>query len=455
MSEKLQTPVIRYLLQPLADIVSRIPLRAKTYIFYLSGLFYFCLYFAGDSGSITWRYLYTFSLSFLCFSLMAIVTLPVTIRPVRFRLSITICWLLYGVSVLQAGIFLRIDFLPHAITTLLGFPLLYLIWNNCDWRIIMDKLCRLCIVSLPICLAVSLLFFPMESKRYSALFFNENGAGAYFALSLSCLSVSLLAERRQLHFFFKMVLFGITSALLFYTGSRTGQLAAICSIVLCIIIRFIGVRKEAKSEVIGKAVAMLLSLIVFLFATFFIFRIGYLVKEDFIASLSGENVATEEDWDDALSLEDLESFFTATANRYNADGKDFTTYSTGRGEIWGGFLKELNLFGHADRISVPYYGGRETENPHNTVIAISYDFGVLAGLAYFSVNILSGVLVLSFAWKHRGEPWALLPLAVIVFFGVESMAESFFEIDHCSAMYYRFAMFPLFAVDWKNGLTKE
>ena len=79
-----------------------------------------------------------------------------------------------------------------------------------------------------------------------------------------------------------------------------------------------------------------------------------------------------------------------------------------------------------------------------TILGIAYESGIFAGILYLCVNILSGLLAIAYAWKHRQEKYALMPLMVILTFGIDSVLRTTnISFNYMTTFYYYLILFPL------------
>ena len=84
----LQRLLIRYLLDPLAKIMSRIPQKVKDAGFIFCFLWIIFLYMGRDSGLLKFRYFLFFALGCVGLGGMVLCTLPERSTPVSFRKSL-------------------------------------------------------------------------------------------------------------------------------------------------------------------------------------------------------------------------------------------------------------------------------------------------------------------------------------------------------------------------------
>ena len=71
---------------------------------------------------------------------------------------------------------------------------------------------------------------------------------------------------------------------------------------------------------------------------------------------------------------------------------------------------------------------------------------VMIGIFYFLLNIGSGLAAIWFAWRNRGEKFALMPLMITLGFGVLSMLGSCnVSFWYMTTLYYYLVQFPIIA----------
>jgi hypothetical protein len=71
------------------------------------------------------------------------------------------------------------------------------------------------------------------------------------------------------------------------------------------------------------------------------------------------------------------------------------------------------------------------------------------------LNLLTGVLAIMYAWKHREEKFALMPLMVILAFGVVSITSSVnSSYNYALTFYYYLVLFPLVTKEEKSLVTR-
>jgi hypothetical protein len=87
---------------------------------------------------------------------------------------------------------------------------------------------------------------------------------------------------------------------------------------------------------------------------------------------------------------------------------------------------------------------RNINTTHMTMLEIAYESGIFAGILYLLLNLSSGILAIGYAWKHRKEQYALMPLMVIITFGVDSVLRTTnISFNYMTTFYYYLILFPL------------
>jgi hypothetical protein len=101
------------------------------------------------------------------------------------------------------------------------------------------------------------------------------------------------------------------------------------------------------------------------------------------------------------------------------------TMSAGRVSIWKAYLAHSKLFGNGmpERFWIE---GRNAfySTAHMTLITFVFRHGYVCGLLFGVFVALSGLKSIQFAYQHKGEAYALFPLAVSVVYFVATMLAS-------------------------------
>lgn len=447
---KLQKLLIQWILNPLGSKMAAVPQKCRTVGFYLGGAGLFFIYFVRGMDFLNIRYFIPFFLGCLFLGLMLLCTLPKKLHPLRFSPVLSICWFGAGIMMLQAGLRLNTDVFADAIMFLFVYPLLWMIWGQTDLSKIFHMLCNLCRWAFVVFFIVSLLFFPILKAQYPGMFGNVNCTALFVALVLSCLTIELWQqEKHGIYFWFNLVLIGLASAMMFFTNSRTGELAVICAWLFSGGIYIWLNRRQLKKILLGKFLPMILSVLIFLPITLNIFTFVYPVSQSLSETTQkiffGDDVISTDKPKPETKPTDLGGFFELMEKKEDTDGKTMDAYSTGRISIWKVFAAHTKLFGteppHSYYVDINH---RNYETAHNTPLEFAIDSGWFCAALYFLFNILAGLKSIQYALKKRRAAYALLPLMVTIAFGGCSMLESVSApYLYMISMYYFFVQTPL------------
>ena len=460
----LQSLLIRWILNPLGGAMEKVPRKYRTAGFYLGGAVLFFIYFFNAMEIISVRYLLFFVPGCLALGLMLLCTLPGKLHPLRFSPLLSVCWFGAGILMLQAGLRLNTDNLSDAIMFLAAYPILWLVWGQWDFSKIAKMLCSLCRWSFMAYFAVSLLFFPISSAQYPGMFHNVNGSAFFYTLVLACLTVELWQrERRDAAFWRDLVLLGLAGAMMFYTNSRTGELAILCGWLFGGILYLWSHRNSLKDVLVKRLLPMVLSLLILIPATVYLFiaimpisrtlshevhtTIAGMIAAPGTADKAEQNAPSNEPSED--TPDGLSEFVEKTEQKGSTSGKGLDKYSTGRLSIWQAFVANTRLFGteppHSYYVAIndAYYG-----TAHSTPLEYAINFGWICGILYLLFNILAGLKSLRYVLLHWDKPYALLPFVVTIAFGVCSMLASMnTPYLYMITMYYFFVQTPLVVCD--------
>ena len=458
----LQSLLIRWILNPLGGAMEKVPRKYCTAGFYLGGAVLFFIYFFNAMEIISVRYLLFFVPGCLALGLMLLCTLPGKFHPLRFSPLLSVCWFGAGLMMLQAGLRLNTDIFSDALMFLVAWPVLWLIWGQSDLPEIFRMLCQLCRGAFVVYFAVSFLFFPISSAQYPGMFHNVNNSAFFYTLVLACLTVELWQrERRDAAFWRDLVLLGLAGAMMFYTNSRTGELAILCGWLFGGILYLWSHRDSLKDVLVKRLLPMVLSLLILIPATVYLFiavmPISRTLSHEVHTTIAGmiaapgtddkaeQNAPSNEPSEDTPN--GLSEFVEKTEQKGSTSGKGLDKYSTGRLSIWQAFAANTRLFGteppHSYYVAINdvYYG-----TAHSTPLEYAINSGWICGILYLLFNILAGLKSLRYVLLHWDKPYALLPFVVTIAFGVCSMLASMnTPYLYMLTMYYFFVQTPLMA----------
>lgn len=445
--------LIQFVLDPLGRLMSRFSHRVKDRVFLLGGLGLYLIFFISASGHAPSRYFFLFAPGCLCMGIMILCALPEKLRALPFDRLLSVCWFGAGLFMLFAGLRYNTDNLSDAIMFLAAYPVAWLVWCQRDIGHIFHLLNKLCILSFLLFLAVSLLFFPITEKQYPGLFTNVNGAAMYLSLVFCCLLAELFGARRfSFRVLGELVLIGVTAAMVFYTNSRTGQLAVLSAFFLGTALYLYTQRKELVKRLLVNVLPVILSFLLFLPTTVYIFQgvgaVSRIVSETVSGLLTDEKVETppsEVTETPPSGPHGIQGFLEVNERKTSTEGKTLDSVSTGRLSIWKEFAKHVRLFGTDEPVN--YYiesRGQYYTTAHNTPLEYAIHSGLFCGILYLLFNLLAGLKAVWFALRHPEKAYNLLPFLITVAFGVCSMLGSLkTPFYYMISMYYFFVQAPL------------
>lgn len=289
--------------------------------------------------------------------------------------------------------------------------------------------------------------------RYPGIFHTVTMASVYFMLVLAVALVRFLAAYRKNRSFKKcwkeVGLLGMITAQQLLTLSRTGLLAMAVLLPVLFILTTVtefkdGIRGLAKR--VGVYLIASVSFFIMLFTTYRI--VPAVVSKPFIYEIEyfRGSVLPGEEWD-SLWFATVPRFFGMAEERISYSGTNagnagttgesgiqgeqtapvsaLSKYSNGRIDIFKAYLAKLDWKGH-DSVSLLADNGELLSHAHNSFLQTAYDYGILAGIFFLVFCILAGIRSMMYYKYHKDEETGLLPMAVLLIFGVCGMVERVF-----------------------------
>ncbi len=406
--------------------------KNKAFLFACVGLF--ILYFVKAANMIGGRYLCYYIVGCVLLGIMMLCS--VRKKPVcqRVHKPFFIVWILFGTVQLVSGLINGVEYLPEAGLILLVYPIIFLLWANWGIENAFRLLSKAALISFLIYLPVVTLFFPIEGAHYGGFFSNPNGAAQYLSIVLCCLLMeNFSCESSETRFSRagKVLLFGVCFSLLFYSNSRAGVLS---SLIAFLTFMFFGILKaDNKKDVVKKCAVLVCVSAVCVFCVSSI-----LLLFRYIVLLLCGHIEFESGWlRNILSVN--REIFNVFFIKSNVAGRTADSISAGRFSIWKVYAQNLNFFGHkpGNALYIPEHQ-TSFSTSHNFILQQAYDHGVFAGIVALVLNVFGGVLAIKYALCREGV-YALMPVVVIVAFGVVSLFESpTLSVYYIILLYYYF-----------------
>jgi O-antigen ligase len=103
------------------------------------------------------------------------------------------------------------------------------------------------------------------------------------------------------------------------------------------------------------------------------------------------------------------------------------SYANGRMEIFKLYYKHLNKNGHDD-MGIMQPDGTFTVHAHNIYLQVAYDHGIFVGVVFILLGAATLVQAAIYYHKRKDDTLcALLPLALLILFGVAGLTEWIFH----------------------------
>lgn len=432
MGLRIQNKLIHWILQPLAGISNRFSNKARDCIFVCCGILLFLGNILYNNGILRPRYLYVFTFGCLMAGIMLFCTLPAKIYPIRFDVKLMIPWAGFTLFMLISGVTNSVDYLADTMLFVVMFPIFYLVWNNGAFSHVLQLFVWVCRITALLFFSISLIFFPIMGQQYTSCFENPNGF-AFFLTALFCFLFLGVLTGGPKHptFWVDLVLLGITYAFIQYSNSRTGQLAIMVSMVSTGIILLIIEKKQFFKTCVTHVGPVLLSLLLFFWATIYI-------------SCGIQRVV---DPDNALTAEEIRGSIAGRQEVKNDLDRSFEQVSSRRNTIWAAYLKNIGFWGHSLEERFTYEcRGQIVENgtAHMTILEYAYKFGTLSGVFLLAFNLIAGIKSIFYAVRKPKDRWTLMPLMMSLAFGVTSMVASVVSpFLYVITLFYFFVQTPL------------
>lgn len=246
-------------------------------------------------------------------------------------------------------------------------------------------------------LIASLCLAPkLNAEQYSSLLGNPNAVGTYT-------DSVLIAELYLLHgesktkgrsFFLHLVCFGLAGAILFWSASRSGELAAAAAIGIYALYRFL--TAEKKKQILLRFAAGALALLLALPVSYGLLNmLNPTVNRAVLTALEPmEGLHAILSDPKTFEVRSMDIVGKADENADMADALEYSftrfgkglfsigSFTSGRLAIWAVFIENIRFYGHAREemelhLFTRYY---DSVNAHNSYIQAAFSAGLFAGI---------------------------------------------------------------------------
>lgn len=364
------------------------------------------------------------------------------LKPLKWNTWLSIPWTVCGVLLLIVCLLFDMGsgFLAFAISMLILFPCLYLIWNNrCDYDVLFSMLARAMVANLFLVFLACVIFGSvnvetMQSGRYMGITRNPNNLGMIMSSSVVCCLYLIFRNEKTAWLY--ILASAIAVSLLVFSASRTALLSILLQFGVFAIFY---VRCYMKEQDIRKAMIKVCLILVLVLA---FIPINQVVLSNEIYVHSGEKESVV-----AQSRQQLPLQGGFVLNRFRIEKGDWNGFSSGRLDIWKAYLQKVGWKGHQED-EIVLVNDKNPTWAHNTFIEFAYRFGIGIGLFYLFLAIYSGV----YAYRciiskefYRTHSYCAFSVFSTLSFCVASMFEmEYFPLARDCILLYYIGITPLF-----------
>lgn len=285
---------------------------------------------------------------------------------------------------------------------------------------------------------ISIIFVPLSNTQYSSIIGNPNEFGNVLVFFLCCLLYRYSTTGKKRYLFFS----AIDVSFVVLTISRTTYLCTI-AIILITIVYYVTI-KGYKRTIINTVKMITLFLVSFLLLfsllTYVNSTIRYIEKQTFGSEYIYYAKLYKYDGSQ-MSFDDLFKYIgIRTSKGVNLEDDknediDINKMSSGRLQIWEGFIDNIGIQGHGIGDKVYIASTKQTGlDAHNTYLNNGYYYGGLAGIAMFIYMIVlffyNFLYFTNFVKCKKSDPKFYLLSMIYISFFILSILSSVFSPFH-------------------------
>ena len=321
-------------------------------------------------------------------------------------------------------------------------------------------------------------YLRFRHNRFGMGFHTVTMTGYYLAMVLAAIVVKMFVQyrktKRWMDCWKELSLLGIANAYLFITLSRTGYLSAVVMQVFMLVLMSLVWEKKKLMSILAAAGLMIGASVMAFPMVFTAQRILPAVSDDPIYAEFEvwEYVIEEGDRKDSELYIDITAFWKVMRNKLfgidtgnislssigNSIKEDMTAWkqvtepvyvkndsymlsseaemyeendaSNGRFDIFRSYMEHWNMTGHED-MGVPLADGSIAVHAHNTYLQLIHDNGLITGVVFVLLGVVSFAYALVRYVKERKEDsYLILTVAVIMAFAIAGLVEWIFQISN-------------------------
>jgi len=453
----MQKYLIQYLLNPLCRLTGQLSGTVKNLLFLLGGCGILTTMLLQGAEALAIRYIFIFAANCAFLGLMVLGILPDKIRPVKWNRPLFFSWMAMATLRMISGFTQNSNYFAEGILLFVVWPVIFIILANADSARLIHLVLQLVRIALVSFVVLSFLLTPITPGKYSGIFENTNSTSHFLGAVSVALAVSVLYGQNR-KWILDAVLLGLAWTMNTYSSSRGGMLAAVIAIACGLGLYFVAhLRNGGWKRLLRFGVSMvacwaLTFSLVYIFQARLLLDLPYYHHEtrqfyyadrDEVWSYLGDEFAGFMGDSDYFGSD----IFTELADdRFELEGQSLDKYSTGRVSLWMSCINKLNFTGHPSTEDQFYiaYAKKTFNTTHMVILQYAFESGIPMGILYLTMNLLSGLAAIAYAWRNRTKPWGLVPLMMTLSFGVLSVMESCgVSLQFLGTFLYYGSMFPL------------
>lgn len=324
------------------------------------------------------------------------------------------------------------------------YPCLFFVWNNrADYEGLFIPLSKAsCVVGfllLLYCCYQSYIgeFVILPGNRCAGPLGNANSFSMMGMIAFcAALYLFVACNKSKLAFVFNAVSLGAGFAIVILGQSRISFMACIVSFLATVFFYFRYCKRPPITILLIKIIIAFNMILLSLLAAQCIIVNQQSTENNVTANVSAPVQSSQEDTSVSSAIDRFDTENTT----------DINAFSSGRIVIWQSYAQHLNMIGNDfDSIDWNTIAHDPSHHAHNNFLEMALRFGVPVGILYLLIEVIAGIIALSYLFANRNKYTALLfPIIIMIMFVFESMLEvatlTFERIVPC---YFYFALIPM------------
>ena len=391
----------------------------------------------------------------LCMLTIIVLSVKNELRPIRYRLSIYLPYVLFACFVLIASFRneLGYSYIVFVIAMLALFLAIFFVWGNRkDYDVLFTLLTRACMFFTLGVIVISILFCPyfkgewVHLYGYSIMGINPNGFSKVLLPAIVSGIYLLISSHIKVEKIVSAIVTGAVGYMIFITESRAGILCLTLLMATGIIIALLNCLKTKDRKQFEKiGIFIVLAMVSFATMAFILQKISPLINEPLKDQPKQEQAIYLEEETSEADVPGTYAYIWERGNEIIGDNDfllrlDYITST--RISIWAVYIDNMTLSGCNEPLLV--WG------PHNQYIEFSYKTGVFTGIVWLCFTILVGGIALIRCIRTRSSVSLFQLLAFIVFFVVSMLDTGREPFERAFIFMYFVSLAPVFIKETKE-----